>query len=168
MKDWKKSVISPAATVADAVESLNTTGSRIVLVAGEGMKLQGLVTDGDLRRGLLSGATLQDPVTRIMSRASATAKPSDTNAHLAALMTERSFLHLPVVDEAGALVGVKTLAEVMTTPSRENWVIIMAGGLGAFLWTGRLRQGFKRRLDAAAHGPRRGCSRTSRPGRERS
>jgi NDP-sugar pyrophosphorylase family protein len=39
-------------------------------------------------------------------------------------------LHLPVVDESGVLVGVKTLAEVMTTPSRENWVVIMAGGLG--------------------------------------
>ena len=133
MKDWKKSVISPGATVANAVESLNSTGSRIVLVADEYMKRAGLVTDGDLRRGLLAGAGMSDPVTRIMSRASATAKPSDTNAHLAALMTERSFLHLPVVDELGVLVGVKTLAEVMTTPSRENWVIIMAGGLGTRL-----------------------------------
>ena len=33
---------------------------------------------------------------------------------------------------------------------------IMAGGLGAFLWTGRLRQGFKRRLDAAGSGPHPG------------
>ena len=133
MKDWKKSLILPSATVADAVESLNTTGSRIVLVAGGDMRLAGLVTDGDLRRGLLAGVTMQDPVTKIMSRASATAKPSDTNAHLAALMTERSFLHLPVVDDAGVLVGVKTLAEVMTTPSRENWVVLMAGGLGTRL-----------------------------------
>lgn len=133
MKDWKKSVVLPDATVADAVESLNTTGSRIVLVAGADMKLAGIVTDGDLRRGLLAGAGMADPVTRIMSEAKATAKPSDSNAHLAALMTARSFLHLPVVDEAGHLVGVKTLAEVMTTPSRENWVVLMAGGLGTRL-----------------------------------
>ncbi len=33
---------------------------------------------------------------------------------------------------------------------------IMAGGLGAFLWTGRLRQGFKRRLDTAGPQPRLG------------
>ncbi|BAH76803.1 mechanosensitive ion channel family protein [Solidesulfovibrio magneticus] len=33
---------------------------------------------------------------------------------------------------------------------------IMAGGVAAFLWTGRLRQGFKRRLDAAGPGPRPG------------
>ena len=133
MKDWKKSVISPTATVAAAVESLNATGARIVLVAGSDMKLAGIVTDGDLRRGLLTGASLTDPVTAIMSRGTATARPSDSNAHLAALMTGRSFLHLPVVDEAGHLVGLKTLAEVMTAPSRENWVVLMAGGLGTRL-----------------------------------
>lgn len=114
------------------MESLNATGSRIVLVAGSDMKLAGIVTDGDLRRGLLTGASLTDPVTAIMSRGTATARPSDSNAHLAALMTGRS-LHLPVVDEAGHLVGLKTLAEVMTAPSRENWVVLMAGGLGTRL-----------------------------------
>ena len=130
MKDWKKSVVLPTATVAAAVESLNATGSRIVLVADSDMKLAGIVTDGDLRRGLLKGAGMTDPVATVMSRGTATAKPSDSNAHLAALMTERGFLHLPVVDEAGRLVGLKLVTEVMSTPSRQNWVVLMAGGLG--------------------------------------
>ena len=133
MKDWKKSIVPPGATVAEAMENLNSTGSRIVLVAGGDMRLAGLVTDGDLRRGLLKGAAMHDPVTTIMVSPKVTAKPSDSNAHLAALMTERSFLHLPVVDEAGCLVGLKSLTEVMTTPARENWVVLMAGGLGTRL-----------------------------------
>ncbi len=130
MKDWKKSLVPSSASVADAAESLNSTGSRIVLVAADDGKLLGIVTDGDLRRGLLKGITLTDSVTALMRSDILTAKPSDSNAHLAALMTERSILHLPVVDAAGCLVGLKTVTEVMTTPSRENWVVLMAGGQG--------------------------------------
>ena len=52
MKDWKKSVVPPSATVAEVMENLNLTGSRIVLGVGADMRLEGIVTDGDLRRGL--------------------------------------------------------------------------------------------------------------------
>jgi len=40
----------------------------IALVMSEGGDLEGVVTDGDIRRGLLVGVSLEDPVEKIYTR----------------------------------------------------------------------------------------------------
>ncbi len=66
MKNWKKAVIPLSSTVRDAVESLTESMAQIALVANADMKLLGVITDGDIRRGLLAGKTLESPAQDIM------------------------------------------------------------------------------------------------------
>ena len=53
-------------TIREAMESINKTGLRIVLVVDEIKKLLGVVTDGDIRRALLSGKDFQSPLQEIV------------------------------------------------------------------------------------------------------
>ena len=55
MKDWKNSLVKTGSTIRDAVEALNVGGFEIALVVDDDQQLHGTITDGDIRRGLLSG-----------------------------------------------------------------------------------------------------------------
>ena len=62
---WRRALISPEATLAEAIENINTVAIKLALCVDAEGRLIGSVTDGDLRRGLLRGVTMQDPVREI-------------------------------------------------------------------------------------------------------
>ncbi len=130
MKDWKKAVIPPSSSVRDAVEALTESSVQIALVANSDGKLEGVITDGDIRRGLLAGKTLDASVQDIMETQFFTAKKSDDTASLLETMREKEFRQVPLLDDNGCLVGLKTLMDIITPQKRDNWVVLMAGGLG--------------------------------------
>lgn len=49
------------------------------------------------------------------------------------LMRRMTIHHLPLVDDAGRVVGLATLDELVGAGERPNWVVLMAGGLGTRL-----------------------------------
>lgn len=55
--------IGQDATVRQALETIDRGASAIALVTDESGKLQGVLTDGDIRRGLLKGADSTDSST---------------------------------------------------------------------------------------------------------
>ena len=67
MIDWQKSVLMQNATLQEVVLNVNETSTRIVLMVNDKMKYVGIVVDGDIRRGLLTGDDLSDPVTQIVN-----------------------------------------------------------------------------------------------------
>ena len=50
-------------TLHDALEAINSNTLGIVFLVDDDRKLVGVFTDGDARRTLLSGVTLEDPIT---------------------------------------------------------------------------------------------------------
>ena len=52
LSEWRHVCISPSASILEAARILQETSTRIVLVIDENSKLLGIVTDGDIRRGL--------------------------------------------------------------------------------------------------------------------
>jgi dTDP-glucose pyrophosphorylase len=64
----KNHFIHHTATIGDALHRLNELGQDLTLfVMSDDETLEGALTDGDVRRGLLKGAQLTDPVTSIMN-----------------------------------------------------------------------------------------------------
>ena len=53
--------VDPRATVLETMKKLDETGQRILFIAPDGV-LQAVVTDGDIRKFLLRGGTLNAPV----------------------------------------------------------------------------------------------------------
>jgi len=131
MPDWRRSIIKPDSVIGDAVRALNTGGFEIGLVtAGDG-RLLGTITDGDVRRGLLRGLGMDAPVAEIMNAKPVTAAPDAARGALLKRMTADLLRQIPLVDGGGRVVGLVHMRD-LTPPieSRDNWVVLMAGGLG--------------------------------------
>ena len=133
MLHWKKSILPQSASLLDVMNNLNETGTRIVNIVDETGRLIGIITDGDLRRALLKGLGLGALASQIMQVDFIRASLGDSNLALADLMRSKSLLQIPVLDEDGRIVEIKFLADILTAPTRENWVLLMAGGLGSRL-----------------------------------
>jgi CBS domain-containing protein len=63
-----KLVIGEASTIRQSMQLINDNWRELALVTNEGGRLVGVVTDGDIRRGLLSGLSMDAPVSAIMTR----------------------------------------------------------------------------------------------------
>lgn len=70
MEDYSKHIIKSGCTVIDALTALNNLRTRYLdlFVEDNECKVIGVVTDGDLRRGLIKGAQLTDEVDTVMNR----------------------------------------------------------------------------------------------------
>lgn len=133
MKDWKHLLLAPESSVRDALRRIDQGGVQLALVADPQGKLLGTLTDGDVRRGLLSGATLDTPVSQIMHTKPTVAREGEPR-HAIFATIRRSGLHqLPVVDAENRLVGLETIEDIVIPEPRNNPVVIMAGGLGTRL-----------------------------------
>lgn len=130
MKEWKHAILPVTATVREAAEALNRSSLQIALITDETGLLKGVITDGDIRRGLLAGKTMESPATAIMETEFFSAAPDDDQSALLATMRHRDIRQVPLLDDEGRVVGLRTLFDIITPPRRDNWVVLMAGGLG--------------------------------------
>lgn len=89
----------------DRVEAnaVHTDGNGIVLVVDDDRRLVGVITDGDIRRGLLSGLSLEDPVSKAMSPNPTCATP-EMSRHQLLRLFDRRVRHVPIVDRNGCVI----------------------------------------------------------------
>lgn len=132
-KNWERVVISPNASMRDALAVINAEALRICLVVDHEQRLLGVVTDGDIRRAILNNGALTQSVTAVMNSTPITVSQKMTRAELLSIMRDRSILSLPIVDDNGRLMGLETWEQAEQTPNYENPVFIMAGGFGTRL-----------------------------------
>jgi dTDP-glucose pyrophosphorylase len=118
------------ASIYDAMFGLGRGAAGIVLVVDGNQRLVGTVTDGDIRRALLDGATLGSPVQAHMQRKFTAVSTAAPRAEVLDLMRARRIEQVPIVDADGKLVGLHVLREIIGSVERPNWAVIMAGGRG--------------------------------------
>lgn len=87
------------ATVREALARLNATGKGILLLIADNGEFVRTVTDGDLRRLLLAGNSLDGTLEDLPKSDSITISPGYTRRDALSLMQQRGINHLPVVDE---------------------------------------------------------------------
>ena len=133
MKHWKDVIVSPETPLADAVAKINASGLQVALVLAPDNSLLGILTDGNIRRAILADKSLRVPVSEVMNT-QPTAVPAFTPSdEMLALMRRMTIHHLPLVDDAGRVVGLATLDDLIGVAEHPNWVVLMAGGLGTRL-----------------------------------
>jgi dTDP-glucose pyrophosphorylase len=130
---WRQAMLSTNTTIEGAIRNLDQIAIRIVLVANEAGVLEGTISDGDIRRGLLKGLDMNSPVTSIIHR-NALVVPAELGRELVMqLMVANKIQQIPVVDEQQHVIGLHLWDEITTSPARPNMMVIMAGGLGTRL-----------------------------------
>ncbi|MFD2170091.1 nucleotidyltransferase family protein [Tumebacillus lipolyticus] len=133
MKSWRQILIPPTASILQAIETIDQGALQIALIVSENNRLLGTVTDGDVRRGILRGVSLDRPVADIMNDHPITASSQDTQETILATMKLRRLQQIPILDQSGIVIGVQVLADMLRAGQRDNWVVLMAGGLGTRL-----------------------------------
>lgn len=94
------------AAAMDAVAEITRGRLGMTAVVGEGRRLLGVFTDGDLRRALQRGADFAGArIDELMTRQPKTVRADALAAEAAQLMEQHKVSQLLVVDPAGALVG---------------------------------------------------------------
>jgi CBS domain-containing protein len=107
--------IRPDASVRDLLEQLAQFKIGALIVSEGGSQISGIVSERDVVRHLhTDGADLLDkPVSAIMTADVVSCAPEDSIDDLMALMTERRFRHVPVVDADSRLVGIVSIGDVV-------------------------------------------------------
>lgn len=125
--------ISPEKSICQAMRQLDSTAKRIVFVVENG-KLIATLTDGDVRRHLLNGGRMEDPVT-----AAANSRPQMAECYEDAKMllktSKTALIAVPVVSKDGELqdIVMQNTERPDGLPKLDIPVVIQAGGKGSRL-----------------------------------
>ena len=68
MKNNIKNIIKNNKTIKQALKTLDSTAEKIILVVNENADFLGTLTDGDIRRALLKGASLETSIKTIFNK----------------------------------------------------------------------------------------------------
>lgn len=129
----RKTLISPRATILESIERIDASGLQIALVVDEEHKLLGTVTDGDIRRGILRGISLDRTVKEVMNRNPIVGKESDGRDVLVSMMKSKGLHHIPILSKDGRVQKLELLEDLLAFKTYNNWIVLMAGGLGSRL-----------------------------------
>ncbi len=132
-KDLRRLIINDGQTVRDAMRAITDNWREVALVENSLGCIVGLITDGDIRRGLLRGETMDSPATRVMTSHYLSVGPSESRAAVLDLMKARTIRHIPVIDGNLKLLGVHFLEDLLGAYEKPNAAVIMAGGEGTRL-----------------------------------
>ncbi|MBK6637176.1 MAG: nucleotidyltransferase family protein [Rhodocyclaceae bacterium] len=130
---WERALLPESATLADAIRCLNEAKTQIALVVTNDRILVGTVTDGDIRRGLLRGVSMESSVASIIQRSPLVVTRQVSREAVFQLMQANRIHQLPVVDAERRAVGLHLWHDLAAAPKRDNQMIIMAGGKGTRL-----------------------------------
>lgn len=130
MPDIDSLTVSPEADLQEAIKAIDRGARQVALVVDDHARLVAVITDGNIRRGLLRGLTLDAPVIEVMNCRPTTAHIEDGLEAAWRLMRERQLHHVPIVDAEGRLVDLLWIDDVTRTERRSTPVVLMAGGLG--------------------------------------
>ena len=64
----KKCILKKNLSIRDAINNLVKTSQRIIFVVNNSNNFLGTIADGDIRRGLVNGLTLNDSIGLIMNK----------------------------------------------------------------------------------------------------
>ena len=132
-KIWRQAILPCNSTIHDAITNLDKVAIKIVLVVNEEGRLDGTISDGDIRRGLLRGLDLQSPIDSIVFRNPLVVSTEIGRETVRQLMVLNKIQQIPVVDKQDNVVGLHLWDEITTVPLRANLMVIMAGGMGTRL-----------------------------------
>jgi dTDP-glucose pyrophosphorylase len=125
--------VPPGTSIRLTLEAITKNGRQVALVTDPDDRLLGIVTDGDVRKALLRGASLDAPVGANMNAAPITGRAGLGRGAATELMRARGIRHLPLVDAAGRLQDVVFLDDLLARTPLPAAAVIMAGGMGTRL-----------------------------------
>jgi len=129
MRNYKKHLIILGTPIKDALIKFNELASDAILfVVDNNRSLIGSVTDGDVRRGLIKGFTVENKIDEVLNRSPEIFRKDDFDIDRLIELRENQFTIVPVVDFENRVVDLINFREKKSYLPLD--VVIMAGGRG--------------------------------------
>ena len=132
-RDLRAACAPTSATVRDALEVVDRSATLVCLLVDDDFRLAGLLTDGDLRRAVLKGTSLDAPALDHATRSPHSVAAGSPRALVLDLMQALRISAVPEIDDDGTLVNLHTLSDVVGSAPLPNVAVVMAGGRGTRL-----------------------------------
>ncbi len=133
MNNIDKLKLTIHSTIKEALEIIDQGAVKFAMVVDDDNKLLGTLTDGDIRRAILSGKQLEDVVESIYFKKPITVSMNSTKEEIIQLCTRTKIYQIPVLDDTRRVVGIHFLDELLKPKTYSNKVVLMVGGLGTRL-----------------------------------
>ena len=130
---WRDSIVKINTPIKIAIERLNKVGIKIALVLDDDCRLLGTISDGDFRRGILSGLSMEDTVEKIMNKNPRTVSEGAGRLEILKVMTDTKILQIPIIDKNNFVIGLHLWDDTSVQGEYSNIMVIMAGGKGSRL-----------------------------------
>lgn len=132
MRNFRDHLITSGKTIKDALVKLDILAKDAILfVVNEKDNLIGSLTDGDVRRGLLKGVTIEDHVNVIIQTNPRFIIKGDRDIKKVIEYREDNFRILPIIDKHNKVVNVINFRETRSYLPVD--AVVMAGGRGTRL-----------------------------------
>lgn len=130
MEDYSKHIIKSGCTVLDALKALNELRTKYLdlFVEDQNGKVLGVVTDGDLRRGLINGAQLTDAVDSVMNRKYVSFGQGPIDILKLKYYKSKGMSLIPSLTTAGKIDKIYNIGELNSILPID--AVLMAGGKG--------------------------------------
>ena len=117
-KDIRNNVLQNDVNMREVMERLNSGVLGIVFIVDANQVVEGVLTDGDVRRAILEGAQLDSLASPYIKRDFIYGKASAPHAENVSLLNER-VRHVPLLDELGRVVDFLSWTEMLRLPLME-------------------------------------------------
>tara|TARA_Y100000022_G_C13222413_1_gene363084 strand:- start:50 stop:1087 length:1038 start_codon:yes stop_codon:yes gene_type:complete len=126
---WENTLIDVNSSIEKAINLLDKNGKRI-LIATKDDKFLGTISDGDIRRGLISGFQLNSNIIDVINSDPIKVLPDSNHSLILELMNENEVDQIPEVNDKGICTGLFLKSLIIQKKLISSNLVIMAGGEG--------------------------------------
>jgi len=117
-------------SVLNVINNINNSHYQICFIVDDQGSLIGSIADGDIRRGLIEGHSIDSLASQIMNPNPISILATQNERQAQTIMSANQIKQLPVVNEDHQLVGLHLMDQISNLAHKENSILIMAGGFG--------------------------------------
>ena len=122
-------MVGKDALLREAMVVIDKGAAKTAFIVDNSDALVGVITDGDIRRGLLQQADLETPVVELMNSTPVTCSIASSREAVKKKILQNQVYCIPILD-GKRIVDVILLHDIEWYEKRENPVLLMAGGFG--------------------------------------
>ena len=132
MKNLKQLLISDKASIKDVIYAINKADKQIIFVTNSFDQVIGTISDGDIRRAILSELNFNQSVSDIMNINFRKIYSHENSSMALSIMKKEKLSHIPVIDSTGKLKDIIILEDFVKNFDKKlsNTIVLMAGGQG--------------------------------------
>jgi dTDP-glucose pyrophosphorylase len=141
MMDIRALCVGPDNTIRDVMSTIDRNAKGIALLVDQGRHLVGTITDGDIRRAILAGISLDASAYELLEHKKSdprchepiTAPVGTSDVELLRLMRQYTVHQIPLLDEARRVVELAEIDRIVGEERLPLQAVVMAGGFGTRL-----------------------------------